>query len=473
MPLGVRIFLVYFLFVGLAGWFVLSTVMDEIRPGVRQSTEETLVDTANLLAEILRDEVKNGSLAQGRLPELLKAYGQRQPQAQIWGVEKRAVSHRIYVTDARGIVLLDSSGAAVGQDYSRWNDVYLTLRGEYGARSTREDPADEDSSVMYVAAPIKDGAQIIGVVSVAKPNQSLQPYIERSQRRLGWLGAGLIVLGLLIGGALSWWLSGSLRQLTRYAGAVSRGERAELPELRGGELKQLAAAVQKMRTELEGKAYVEQYVHTLTHELKSPLAAIRGAAELLESEMPAEQRQRFVANIASEGARLQQLIERLLNLALVEQRQGLEERVAVDLHGLAEELLQAQAARIQAAGLRMENTIPAELLVQGERFLLRQALANLLDNALDFTPAGGLLRFSAETRDGRVELALYNQGAAIPDYALPRLTERFYSLPRPASGRKSTGLGLNFVQEVALLHGGELALRNVEGGVRASLLLPI
>lgn len=473
MPLGVRIFLVYFLFVGLAGWFVLSTVMDEIRPGVRQSTEETLVDTANLLAEILRDEVKNGSLAQGRLPELLKAYGQRQPQAQIWGVEKRAVSHRIYVTDARGIVLLDSSGAAVGQDYSRWNDVYLTLRGEYGARSTREDPADEDSSVMYVAAPIKDGAQIIGVVSVAKPNQSLQPYIERSQRRLGWLGAGLIVLGLLIGGALSWWLSGSLRLLTRYAGAVSRGERAELPELRGGELKQLAAAVQKMRTELEGKAYVEQYVHTLTHELKSPLAAIRGAAELLEGEMPAEQRQRFVANIASEGARLQQLIERLLNLALVEQRQGLEERVAVDLHGLAEELLQAQAARIQAAGLRMENAIPAGLLVQGERFLLRQALANLLDNALDFTPAGGLLRFSAETRDGRVELALYNQGAAIPDYALPRLTERFYSLPRPASGRKSTGLGLNFVQEVALLHGGELVLRNVEGGVRASLLLPI
>ena len=473
MPLGVRIFLVYFLFVGLAGWFVLSTVMDEIRPGVRQSTEETLVDTANLLAEILRDEVKNGSLAQGRLPELLKAYGQRQPQAQIWGVEKRAVSHRIYVTDARGIVLLDSSGAAVGQDYSRWNDVYLTLRGEYGARSTREDPADENSSVMYVAAPIKDGAQIIGVVSVAKPNQSLQPYIERSQRRLGWLGAGLIVLGLLIGGALSWWLSGSLRQLTRYAGSVSRGERAELPELRGGELKQLAAAVQKMRTELEGKAYVEQYVHTLTHELKSPLAAIRGAAELLEGEMPAEQRQRFVANIASEGARLQQLIERLLNLALVEQRQGLEERVAVDLHGLAEELLQAQAARIQAAGLRMENAIPPGLLVQGERFLLRQALANLLDNALDFTPAGGLLRFSAETRGGRVELALYNQGAAIPDYALPRLTERFYSLPRPASGRKSTGLGLNFVQEVALLHGGELALRNVEGGVRASLHLPL
>ncbi|MDP3813475.1 MAG: two-component system sensor histidine kinase CreC, partial [Pseudomonas sp.] len=181
MPLGVRIFLVYFLFVGLAGWFVLSTVMDEIRPGVRQSTEETLVDTANLLAEILQGEVKAGSLQQSRLPELLKAYGQRTPRAQIWGLEKTQVNHRIYVTDARGIVLLDSSGVAVGQDYSRWNDVLLTLRGEYGARSTKEDPADPDSSVMYVAAPIMDGAQIIGVVSVAKPNRSLQPYIERSE----------------------------------------------------------------------------------------------------------------------------------------------------------------------------------------------------------------------------------------------------------------------------------------------------
>ena len=97
MPLGVRIFLAYFLFVGLTGWFVLSTVMDEIRPGVRQSTEETLVDTAHLLAVLLREDVRDGRLAQGQLPELLKAYGQRQPGAQIWGVAKNQVNHRIYV----------------------------------------------------------------------------------------------------------------------------------------------------------------------------------------------------------------------------------------------------------------------------------------------------------------------------------------------------------------------------------------
>lgn len=331
MPLGVRIFLVYFLFVGLTGYFVLSTVMDEVRPGVRQSTEETLVDTANLLAEILRQDVKNGTLAQSDLPEMLEDYGKRVPQADIWGLRKEAVNHRIYVTDASGKVLLDSAGVAVGQDYSRWNDVYLTLRGQYGARSSREDPDDPDSSVMYVAAPIKDAGKIIGVVSVAKPNSSLQPYIDRSQRRLAWLGAGLIALGLLVGGLLSWWLSGALRRLTQYAQAVSEGRRAELPRYRGGEMAQLADAVERMRTQLEGKDYVERYVHTLTHELKSPLAAIRGAAELLDGEMPAEQRARFVGNIAGESERLQQLIERLLSLAQVEQRQGLEEVGKVDL----------------------------------------------------------------------------------------------------------------------------------------------
>src|SRR5690606_29350661 len=207
-----------------------------------------------------------------------------------------------------------------------------------------EDPSDPDSSVMYVAAPIKDGERIIGVVSVAKPNSTLQPYIERSQRRLIGYGLGLIALGLLVGGALAWWLSGARRRLTDYAQKVSEGQRAELPRLRGGELAQLAQAVERMRTELEGKAYVERYVHTLTHELKSPLAAIRGAAELLDGEMSAEQRRRFVGNIEGESARLQQLIERLLNLAQVEQRQGLEERVAVPLQALAEELLHGQAA---------------------------------------------------------------------------------------------------------------------------------
>ncbi|KAA6174787.1 two-component system sensor histidine kinase CreC [Pseudomonas marginalis] len=471
MRMGLRIFLVYALFIGLTGYFVLNTVMKEIRPGVRQSTEETLVDTANLLAEILREDVKHGTLGQSHWPTVLKAYGERQPGATIWGLAKNQVNHRIYVTDAKGIVLLDSTGEAVGQDYSKWNDVYLTLRGEYGARSTRSDADDPASSVMHVGAPIRDNGQIIGAVTVAKPNSSLQPYVDRTERRLLWYGAGLVALGLLLGALLSWWLSAALRRLTTYAQAVSEGRRAELPHYRGGELEQLSTAVEHMRTQLEGKAYVERYVHTLTHELKSPLAAIRGAAELLQGEMTAVQQQRFVGNIASESARLQQLIERLLNLAQVEQRQGLEQQSAVPLAALVDEVLKAQCARIEQAGLQVERLIEADVKLYGEPFLLRQALGNLLENALDFTPPGGILRFSAQVHNEDVHVRLFNQAEPIPEYALPRLSERFYSLPRPASGRKSTGLGLNFVEEVMKLHGGSLQIGNVPGGVQVVLHL--
>ena len=472
MSLGIRIFLVYVLFIALTGYFVLNTVMEEIRPGVRQSTEETLVDTANLMAEILRDDFKAGTLNQNRWPQLLRAYGERQPAATIWGLPKNQVSHRIYVTDTNGMVVLDSSGVAVGQDYSRWNDVYLTLRGHYGARSSRSDPDDPASSVMHVGAPIRDNGRIIGVVTVAKPNSSLQPYVDRTERRLLAYGAGLVALGLLLGGLLSWWLSAALRRLTIYAQAVSQGRRVEVPHYRGGEFEQLAGAVEHMRTQLEGKAYVERYVHTLTHELKSPLAAIRGAAELLQSDMPAAQHQRFVSNIDNESVRMQQLIERLLNLAQIEQRQGLEEEVAVPLAALMDELLEARGGWIESRQLKVEQHIAADLTLTGEPFLLRQALGNLLENALDFTPVNGLLRVSAERRGNRVEIRLFNQAAPIPDYALPRLSERFYSLPRPDSGRKSTGLGLNFVEEVVQLHGGQFSIGNVEDGVEVLLRLP-
>ncbi|MBC3420754.1 MULTISPECIES: two-component system sensor histidine kinase CreC [unclassified Pseudomonas] len=472
MRLGIRIFLVYFLFVGLSGYFLLNTVREQIRPVVRQSSEETLVDTANLLAEILHDDVKAGTLGQSRLPQVLESYGQRRPGADIWGLAKNQVSHRIYVTDAQGIVLLDSSGQALGKDYSRWNDVYLTLRGQYGARSTRSDPDDESTSVMHVAAPIMDNGQVIGVVTVAKPNSSLQPYIDRSEQRLLTLGLGLIVLGLLVGAALSWWLARSLRRLTRYAQAVSEGERAALPHYKGGELLQLATAVERMRTQLEGKAYVERYVHTLTHELKSPLAAIRGASELLQGPMPDEQRARFASNIERESERLQQMIERLLNLARVEQMQALEDEQQVPLAALLDELLHGYAARIDSAGLQIRQQVPGGVLLLCDPFLLRQALANLVDNALDFTPAGGTLSFEWVQEGERVALSLFNQGEAIPDYAIERVSERFYSLPRPGTGRKSTGLGLNFVDEVMQLHGGALAVDNVDGGVRVRLWLP-
>lgn len=477
MSLTLRLFLVGSVLVAAAGWLALYRVQIEIKPAMRSSTEETLVDTANLLAELVAKDLQAGTLSQGDLAQVLAAYGKRAPDASIWGVRKDSVTHRVYVTDSRGIVLLDSTGRDVGSDFSRWNDVMRTLRGEYGARTTNAVEGDDRTAVMYVAAPVREGERIIGVVTVSKPTSSVQPYIERAQRELLILATLFVAGGLAIGGLLSWWLSSSIRRLTRYADAVTAGERPTVPSLPGGELNQLAAALDTMRVRLEGKAYVERYVQTLTHELKSPLAAIHGAAELLRQDMSPGQRDRFLTNIEVETARLTSLTQRLLHLAQVEQRRDLDERVPVQVREVIEELLTGLASRLAVAGLSVTNGVPAGMQVTGELFLLRQALGNLLDNAVDFAAHGGAIRISAQPATlpsgaTAVAISVFNEGEPVPGYALARVTERFYSLPRPGTGRKSTGLGLNFVQEVAHLHGGVFRLANESGGVRAELVLP-
>jgi len=475
MPLSLtaRIFIVYGVFVALTAWFVLRLVNDQIKPAVRQSTEETLVDTANLLAELIGTEIRSGTLPAAELASILARYNTRHPEADIWGLEKNAVSHRIYITDQSGIVLFDSAGAAVGEDYSRWNDVWLTLRGQYGARSSPENPDDPDSTVMHVAAPIRDGSSIVGVLTVAKPNRTLQPYIERSERELALYGGGLLLLGITFAAVLSWRFGRTLQLLTRYAAAVSRGERQVVPRPAAPDLRQLADAIENMRVQLEGKAYVERYVETLTHELKSPLAAIRGAAELLEGDMPAQDRQRFLSNIHSQTGRLQDLSERLLGLAVLEQQQTPAALEPVNLDALAAELVSSFQPRITAGSITVRTDIPRGLQIPAERFLLQQAITNLLDNAVRWTPHGGSIQLTAAAQGARCEFRIQNTGPTIPDYALPRLTERFYSLPDPVSGQKGTGLGLNFVLEVALLHHGSFVIRNTPDGVAATLTLPL
>jgi len=476
MHIGLRIFFGFFLIVGLAAFLTLRVFVQEVKPGVRQAMEDTLVDTAHVLAVLAADDLKRGNIADGEFARGLVQLREQPVDASVWGMHKDAVGYRIYITDDHGIVRFDTSGAALGQDYSRWNDVYLTLRGKYGARSTRSNPDDESSTVMYVAAPIRDGERIIGVLTVAKPNQTVAPFIARSQGVIMTYGLLLIGGAAVIGVACTLWLVFGLRKLQRYARAVAAGERAEMPLRGASELAELGRAVEIMRLRLEDKQYVEHYIHTLTHEMKSPLAAIGGAAELLQEDMPAADRRRFIGNIRGQAQRIDLLIRKLLKLAEVEQRQHLEKREPVMLVGEIEQILQSLEPTAHQRAVRLRWVSPSErLVVIGDAFLLRQAIVNLLDNALDFAPAGTAIDVTLERvpQQGQVAVRIDDHGPGIPDYATTRLFERFYSLPRPDGRDRGTGLGLCLVREVALLHQGSVTVANREGGgARAELILP-
>ena len=379
----------------------------------------------------------------------------------------------IYLTDLNGTVLYHTDPSQLGADYSRWRDVSLTLRGEYGARTTRIDPEDDTSSLMYIAAPVYQGDQLVGVLTLGKPNASLHPFITLAHGYF-WQRGGVILFGaLLLGAGMAFWLNRSVRRLVDYVERVRHGERVSPPQLADRELARLAAATEAMRREIDGKAYVEQYVHTLTHEMKSPLSAIRGAAELLqEGDVPAPMRERFLANIDGESLRLQRLVDRLLSLAGVEKRQALEQTESIDLAEIAAIELEAKRPLAERKGLTLALDSGADCRLAGDRFLLEQAISNLLDNAIEFSLPGGTIAVHIGANDSTLSLRVRNDGPAVPDYALGRVFERFYSLPRPDGQRKSTGLGLSFVREIARLHHGRVSLYNrAEGGVEVELVL--
>jgi two-component system sensor histidine kinase CreC len=265
-----------------------------------------------------------------------------------------------------------------------------------------------------------------------------------------------------------------MRQLSDYAHRITSGQRPPLPRLgHGKEARTLGRAIESMREELEGREYAGQYIRTLTHELKSPLAAIQGAAELLEEPMPDEQRRRFLTNIRSETKRAARLIRRLLRLSEVERQKTIESPQPVPVGDLISRLATDAAALAASRQVALNVTPPViPLTLTGTPELLHSALLNLLENAIDFSSPGQSVDFTFTTDPDPVFI-ITDSGPGIPDYAQPRLFERFYSLKQSQTGHRGTGLGLCFVREVALLHHAEVTLQNRKGpGAEARLSFP-
>lgn len=463
MHLGIRILFGFFLITGLAGFFVLRIFVAEIKPSVREVMEDMMVDTANILAEVAADDLYAGTMAQGRFARQVGSYARRPIDARIWGLDKQTLDFRVYVTDVQGTVVFDSSSVAVGQDYSQWRDVARTLRGEYGTRATREVQQDDRSSVFYVAAPVKHGDQVIGVLTVAKPVSTVQAFIDRAERKMLVSGLWLLGLSAVVGVVVTLWVVLSIRQLRRYANATEAGKKLPLPRI-AGELGDLARAMQAMRQRVEGRDYIEGYVRALTHELKSPLAAIRGAGELLQEPLPEADRQLFAADVLVQTRRLQSLVDRLLELSKLEQRQELVQPQTVVLaEYLASFVALALVERIYVAiELIASND---STVVRIEPGLLALALGNLLDNAAAFAPRGSTVTLQAQGST----IVVQDSGPGVPDYALPKLGQKFFSTVRPDGVTKGSGLGLAIVQQIMALHGGSMHMENTHPGLRVEL----
>lgn len=475
MKLGVVLFLAHVVILALCFSYPLEQAVSRLRVAYLESAEEPLIDTANILAAMVGQATERGNFSAGEFYRVFEDVRGRQIGAQIYEMRKNNVDLSVYITDAKGTVLFDSdSRDTIGQDFSLWRDVKLTLEGQYGAR-VRRDPKDENApAALFVAAPVRVSGRIAGVLTVMKPTTNIAAFVNVARPRIFRIGAISLAAALVLGLVVSMWVNQQVGRLTVYANDVREGRRVPFPKLANTELKTMGIAFEKMREALAGHVYVEQYVQALTHEIKSPISAIRGAAEILEDgSITLEQRIRFLSNIQSETRRIQDLVDRMLELTELEARRALGSREPVAMGSVIRTIVDGVEPVLVQKQLTVELQVPDGITVSGDPLLIQLAVSNLLQNAIDFSPANARISVNCERTGSNIELWVDDEGPGIPDFARSRVFEKFFSLERPETGKKSTGLGLNFAKEVAELHGGSVDVNNLpDRGMRARLILP-
>ncbi|MGD8894253.1 MAG: two-component system sensor histidine kinase CreC [Desulfobacterales bacterium] len=475
MKLGARIFFCYILIFAVCFYYPIHWVVKNLRTRYLESVEDPLVDQANILAGIVGLEMETDRFDSEKLYTVFETVYNRSLSAGIYDMVKTQVDMQIYITDTHGTIIFDSQNKAnIGEDYSKWRDVRLTLEGQYGARTTRSDPEDPTSSVLYVATPLTVKGKMAGVLTVGKPTTNINNFLSEAKPKIFHVGILSLMTAALFSLLASVWITRPIKRLTGYANGVRQGKRMEFPKLDHSEIGEMGTAFEKMQEALEGKKYVEQYVQTLTHEIKSPLSAIRGAAELLEEKMQPEQRARFLSNIRNEAHRIRQIVDRLLELSELENLKILRKIENIPFAALVNRVLESKQPMLSKKNINARVQIPDDIRVKGDSFLLHQAMANLIQNAMDFSPDHSQIHLTAQSDGKRMTFTVDDNGSGIPDYAKDKIFDRFFSLKRPDSGKKSTGLGLNFVKEVAILHNGEVTLENLpEKGARSTLILKV
>lgn len=367
--------------------------------------------------------------------------------------------------------------AELRRELERHPDLGLRLQGPDGQRwfwqlPTMNMASDEPPAYRELQAPLKadrpDGPQLTLILDITHH----QHFLQRMQRLI-WMTMGLSALATALLGA--WAARASLRplrQMSEVAAQVSahslttRLDAGQMPqELRGlaGELNAMLARLEEAFQRLSA------FSADIAHELRTPLTGLLTQTQVVLSRPRGleDYREALHGNL-EELERLTAMVNDMLFLAKTDHGLLTPNSQPLELAGEVDELLEFYAPLAEENAIGLERN--GELRVQGDRALLRRVLANLLDNALRFTPEGGTVRVRLEP--GR--LSVENPGREIPAERLPRLFDRFYRAdPARREGQgEHAGLGLAICRSIVRAHGGEIRCESAEGWTRFIIEFP-
>ncbi len=350
-------------------------------------------------------------------------------------------------------------------------DMELLREGQ--VQTLEFSPPDADRTYLAVAHPITFGGETFGALVVAKPQEQLQ---ERWLVLMQRVGLALLA-GVGVAALLAWYLSRRLSKpvlaLSRAADQVAAGHYdTEVPASRSDdEIGHLTDRFREMTHQLaQAEALERNFLMSVSHELRTPLTAIRGHVDALREGLveDPEARQASLEVVAFETDRLARLVGDVLDLAKLDAHRFTLTQEEVELRRLLDQAYQAFTDQARQREIIYERSFDGDpvLLTDGDRVL--QIVSNLLENAFEWTPAGGEIELALEADNGSAVVAVSDSGPGIALEERDRIFRPFWS--RNGSG---TGLGLAIASELAQALGGELRLVDGEtSGARFELSLP-
>lgn len=451
--------------------FVAMQVKSNFEKSYLHSTEAGMIDTAAVISELYGRIVAENRADPSKLPQAFTELGYNLEQTSslkqwIFRMDDAEVDTFFVLYDAEGRIVFDSRpNPEPGKIYADWRDVRNALRGRYGARW--ELIPSGSRVYLYSTLPVTLEGQVVGAVSVVKPTNRIRNFISDSLWKLALPGFAAILFAAGLAYMLSAYITRIIKDLAGRAGRVAEGESdVRLDTWTRSELGDLARAIDRMRRKLEGKAYVEETVANLSHELKTPLAAIRGAAEVLEL-VPVEDtpaREKFLGNIQTEVRRLDHIVENMLTLARIDSAPSADPVPTLDVATVLRSKVEAFAATAQDLGIEFEAELPdSPTRVRIPEFHFLQLIENLLNNAFNFTPAGGRVSLSLKVKGELAFLKVTDTGTGIEAEFLPKIWGRFFTTDNPRSGGRGTGLGLAIVHSIATSYRGEVSVESMPG----------
>lgn len=422
--------------------------------------EERMIDSAFIVGEQYKGMLDGAGLldaqGQARLTEAVRVYDS-------W------IRARIQVLSTNGTVLVDSCTNAMPQAaLTTLPEVQMALHGKYRARFSMTD--DRAYLYYYVALPVMRDGQLCGVAYLSRHTG---PVTKPGNRLILFqrLTTGLALLaGVILATILAYSIAGRLRALTRAATSFARGDGPLDVQLRGrDEVAELARALSHMAAELQRtNRYNREFISTVMHELKMPITAIKGAAELLEQGAFAKEaaRVKFLGNIRFEAERLARLVWELNELTKLDTELPHAPKEKVDLGLCVRDIVDRFETTLDSPHAVIRVTCPAKpafvRIVPGR---IEQVVGNLLDNALRYTPADGLVEVTIEPgEDNSVVTSVRDTGCGIAPSNLTKLFDRFFTTePKDRPKDYGSGLGLAIAKSIVENHQGTIHVESSPG----------